>query len=267
VSNVLQGPSDIDSTLIMEPKKVVDRLEYVMESVRATKATLRQRGFHVPLLGFSGAPWTLFAYMTGDSIRENGNGERWAREFPEETRKILRVLSDSVIEYLDRQICNGADAVQVFESLGGTISAQTMLQFALPEMARISLALKERHPDVPCMAFARGAGYINPTLQRAKFDVITLDKNIDVGEALGALEETAWVTGRRATVQGNLDPQLLLANSTREAITGAVESMIARVGKQATIANLGGGLMGKEDPDLVAHYVEEVRRLSRRRAE
>eukprot|EP00466_Bigelowiella_natans_P019356 jgi/Bigna1/68242/fgenesh1_pg.5_\ len=97
--------------------------------------------------------------------------------------------------------------------------------------------------------------------------VITLDKNIDVGEALGALEETAWVTGRRATVQGNLDPQLLLANSTREAITGAVESMIARVGKQATIANLGGGLMGKEDPDLVAHYVEEVRRLSRRRAE
>jgi len=261
VREPLKDDGDL-SRLTTDPGAVVDRMEYVMDAVKATRAKLREEGFHIPLLGFSAAPWSLFAYMVGDSIRESSNSGRWAREHPEATRRLLRVLSDVVVEYLDRQIRSGAHAVQVFESLGENTPPQDMLRFALPELARIAPALKERHPEIPVLVFARGTGFANPSLQRAKFDVVTLDRNADRREMVMALEETAWVQGRRASVQGNLDPAMLV-DGNRDEITEEVRRMVREFGGEGYIANLGAGLMGKEDPDLVEHYVNEIRRLSR----
>uniref|UniRef100_A0A6T6XQ67 Uroporphyrinogen decarboxylase (URO-D) domain-containing protein n=1 Tax=Amorphochlora amoebiformis TaxID=1561963 RepID=A0A6T6XQ67_9EUKA len=136
-----------------------------------------------------------------------------------------------------------------------------MLKIALPEMSRIAIELKKLYPNVPVMGFARGAGYANPTLQRAGYDVVTVDANIDRVEMRQALDESGWVTGRRATIQGNFDPNLLI-DGDKEAIEEEAHNMVNDFGPRGLIGNLGGGLMGKEDPERVALFVQAVRNAS-----
>ncbi|CAN0398220.1 unnamed protein product, partial [Ectocarpus sp. 12 AP-2014] len=216
----------------------------------------------VPLIGFSAAPWTLMFYMVGGSSKKNtDSGERWLQDHPEASAKMMDLLTGVVIDYMAAQVEAGADILQVFEAMGGFISEDHFYDRAMPYLTRIASELKERCPGVPLMVFARGATYANVALQAAGYDVVTMDTETGRKATRDALEEAARETGREpAVVQGNFDPRLLTDESSMSEISvrEATETMMRELGPQKLIANLGEGLMGKEDPKSVAAFVDAI---------
>jgi len=229
---------------------VEERLAHVLAAVRLILEKLDGK---VPLIGFSAAPWTLFYYMVGGSSKKGQElGEKWLADHPEESAKILDALEIIVIEYLSAQADNGASILQLFEAMGDFITPPSMEAAALPRMANICKALKERHPDVPLMVFPRGASYALPALGELGFDVLTLDNTADLSTCRDTLPKVC--------LQGAFDPALLVrANGSDEAkVQAAVKEMLDQLGSQKLIANLREGLCGKEDPALVAAFVDAV---------
>lgn len=137
---------------------VLDRLGYVMESVRLIRKKIAEEQTHIPLIGFSAAPWTLLFYCVGGSSRKDrDNGVLWLERFPSDSRRLLQLLTKIVIEYCACQVEAGCHMLQVFEAMGMMIDAKNFKEFALPCLKEISLELKRRFPQVPLMVFSRGA--------------------------------------------------------------------------------------------------------------
>jgi len=226
---------------------VATRLSHVLESVALIRQELRGE---VPLIGFSAAPWTLFYYIVGGSSKKNQeNGERWLKEYPEASQALLDSLGDIVIEYLSAQAKAGAQMLQIFEAMGMFIGPESLEAHAMPQMERIAAALKQRHPEVPLLVFPRGAAYALPQLQKAGYDVLTLDDSAD--------RATVRSQYPGACLQGNFDPSLLV-EGTPASVTAAVDSMLDELGSQKLIANLAEGLGGKEQCELVSTFVDAV---------
>jgi uroporphyrinogen decarboxylase len=255
VPNPLESPSDLARITLPADKAaakalVDDKLSHV---IAAVQLIVRDLDGKVPLIGFSAAPWTLFYYMVGGSSKKGQElGEKWLADHPEESAKILDALEIIVIEYLSAQADNGASILQLFEAMGDFITPPSMEAAALPRMANICKALKERHPDVPLMVFPRGASYALPALGELGFDVLTLDNTADLSTCRDTLPKVC--------LQGAFDPALLVrANGSDEAkVQAAVKEMLDQLGSQKLIANLREGLSGKEDPELVAAFVDAV---------
>ncbi|CAJ1344641.1 unnamed protein product [Effrenium voratum] len=180
---------------------------------------------HVPLIGFSAAPWTLFFYMVGGSSRKRTDaGELWLKNHPEASQELMSLLSEVIIEYLSAQVRSGCHVLQVFEAMGEHISPELwqagrdhLETFAVPAMRRIASALKERHPEVPLMVFPRGACYALPALQQAGYDVVTADTATDLERAVEDLTAASGGGGGRvANLQGNFDPKWLRPGSSVE---------------------------------------------------
>ena len=180
------------------------------------------------------------------------------------SRSPLRACPSPTSALRLRQVECGAHALQLFDSTCGCITEAEFRAAALPALERIAAALRRLHPQVPLMVFARGAPYALPALQAAGYDVVTLDPACDRRGARAALATTAAESGGApVTVQGNFDPQLLWTGvGSAEAVREEVAQMLTDLGPQRLIANLGSGLMGKEDPELVAVLVDTVRALS-----
>jgi uroporphyrinogen decarboxylase len=235
-------------------------LAHVLESVRRINALLHAEGRSVPLIGFSAAPWTLMYYMVGGSSKSGTDkGMAWLRQHPADSRALLALLTDVVIEYLSAQAAAGAHMLQLFEAMCEHIAPTEFQEFAMPCISRIAAELKRRHPTVPLLGFARDAMYSCIGLQRAGFDVVTLDLSANRGAIRRQLDEDAAARhSRPASLQGNIDPVVLLPGTSDAAIDSAVASLFADVGTQNLIANLGAGLGGKEDPDRVAKLVSAI---------
>lgn len=226
---------------------VAERLSHVLEAVSLIRQELKGE---VPLIGFSAAPWTLFYYIVGGSSKKNQeNGERWLKEHPEASKALLDSLGDIVIEYLSAQVKAGAQMLQVFEAMGMFIGPESMEKHAMPQMERIAATLKQRHPEVPLLVFPRGAAYALPQLQKAGYDVLTLDATADRATVRSQLPGVC--------LQGNFDPALLV-EGTPASVTAAVNSMLDELGSQKLIANLAEGLGGKEQCENVAAFVDAV---------
>jgi len=223
------------------------RLSHVIEAVGLIRQELDGK---VPLIGFSAAPWTLFYYIVGGSSKINQEeGERWLREHPDESAKLLDSLCTIVVEYMSLQVEAGAQLLQVFEAMGDKISPDHFHEHALPYMRTICTQMKERHPEIPLMVFPRGAAHALPALREAGYDVLTLDASIPRGKVREMLPARC--------VQGDFDPKLLI-DGTPESVTAAVSEMLQALGPQQLIANLCEGLSGREDPKLVAAFVDAV---------
>lgn len=162
VPNPIKDPADlaqrIPDVTAMTPEYVSDKLGHVIESVKLIKTKMAQEGMTQPLIGFSAAPWTLLFYMVGGSSKKNNAiGTRWLADHPNDSRRLLDVLTKIIIEYMSAQVEAGANMLQLFEAMGMMIDEKNFERFALPCLKEIATELKSRFPDVPLMVFARGA--------------------------------------------------------------------------------------------------------------
>lgn len=267
VPHPLQTPSEVDSRLPQSAINTKEKLAHVIKAVELIKEELKGK---VPLIGFSAAPWTLMYYMVGGSSKKNQRvGSEWLAAHPRESKKLLDLLTRTVIDYVSDQVEAGADMIQIFEAMGEFISEEDFYKWALPCMQEISSEMRRRHPGVPLLVFPRGASYSLAALQQAGYDVVTLDTQTKraASRALLAADCAKKVPplGRVSGVQGNFDVKLLERGaSTAPQVAAAVEAMLVELGPQALIANLGEGLLGKEDPALVAAFIDAVHDVSAR---
>ena len=162
VPNPLSGPEEVH-TRIPKMEEITEEfidetLGTVLESVKLIRSKMVEENISVPLIGFSGAPFTLMFYMIGGSSRKNKTaGMQWLNDHPDESRTLLDILTKIIIEYMSAQVRSGAHMLQLFEAMGMMLEEQEFEEFALPCLEKIAIELKARYPDVPLMVFSRGA--------------------------------------------------------------------------------------------------------------
>lgn len=162
IPNPIANPGEVDHRL---PKMediteefVESHLGYVMNNIVAIRKQMEKEDIEIPLIGFSGAPYTLMYYMLGGSSKKNNEvGMEWLQENEEESIVLLKAITKVVVEYLSMQVEAGAHMLQLFEAMGMMIDEEQFNKFALPCLEIIATELKARFPDVPLMVFARGA--------------------------------------------------------------------------------------------------------------
>ncbi|MGB0664568.1 MAG: uroporphyrinogen decarboxylase [Pontibacterium sp.] len=236
------------------PNSEVD-LDYVMNAVKEIRGELNGR---VPLIGFSGSPWTLATYMVeGGSSKDFRHIKQMMYATPEVLHELLSKLADSVVDYLNAQIRAGAQAVQVFDTWGGVLSGPMYQAFSLDYMARIAKGLIREHDGrkVPVIMFTKNGGQWLETMADAGADALGLDWTTDIGDARARV-------GDRVALQGNMDPSVLYAPASR--IRDEVERILASYGEGASghVFNLGHGIHQFVDPAAPKAFVDAVHELS-----
>ena len=232
-----------------------DKLRYVIDAVAEIRKALDGS---VPLIGFSGSPFTLACYMVeGQGSDTYSTVKKMLYSRPDLFHHILDVTTKAVIDYLNAQIEAGAQAVMVFDSWGGMLSQAAYLEFSLPYMARIMQGLtREREGRVvPRIVFTKGGGLWLEQISGCGADAVGLDWTIDIGDARRRV-------GDKVALQGNLDPNVLMA--TPEAVAAEAKRVLASYGKgSGHIFNLGHGISQFTPPENVAVLVDTVRAVSR----
>jgi uroporphyrinogen decarboxylase len=250
--NPLKSPEEIYSRLDHKVD-VKDKLGYVMQAITLTRHKLNGR---VPLIGFSGAPWTLMAYMVeGKGSKTFSKAKSWLWCHNKQSHDLMASLSKVIEEYLCAQIEAGAQAVQIFDSWAGELGPKQFKEFSLPYMTQIARTIKQRHPDTPIIVFPKGAHYALDDLKAAGvFDVIGLDWTMDPSES-------RTVVGPNKCLQGNMDPTALFAD--KETVFKLTREMLEGFGTKSLIANLGHGCMPEHKPEQIGAYVEAVHTISK----
>jgi uroporphyrinogen decarboxylase len=229
-------------------------LKYVMDAVVTIRHELNGS---VPLIGFSGSPWTLATYMVeGASSRDFARVKTLAFNEPELMHQLLSVLADSVTDYLRCQIESGAQAVQIFDTWGGALSSGAYREFSLQYMQRIVAGLPREHEGrrVPVILFTKNGGLWLESMAETGADCLGLDWTTDIGSARARV-------GDQVALQGNMDPAFLRASPQR--IREEVGNILASFGSgSGHIFNLGHGITPDIDPDHVTAFVDAVQELS-----
>lgn len=249
---VVRNATDVASLKVTDGDRDLD---YVMNAVRTIRRELNGR---VPLIGFSGSPWTLATYMVeGSSTRDF----RWVKEFmvqqPEAMHQMLDILAQSVISYLNAQIRAGAQAVQVFDTWGGVLSGPCYEEFSLRYMRQIvdGLIKENEGRAVPVILFTKGGGQWLESMAQTGASCLGLDWTTDIGQARQQV-------GDRVALQGNMDPFMLFAQPER--IRQEVASILASYGKgPGHVFNLGHGISQFANPEHARAFIDAVHELSR----
>ena len=217
-------------------------LKYVLDAIQVTKRELDGR---VPLIGFAGAPWTIFCYMVeGQGSKNFAKARKMLWQNPALAHQLLKSITDSTIAYLKAQIAAGADLVQLFDSWAGVLSKELYMEFELPYLKQICDAIDE----APITLFAKGAHYILEDFGKLDCQTIGLDWTQDIAKA------RKEAPGK--TLQGNFDPSNLYASY--QEIEENTKKMLSAFGRQRHIANLGHGVYPDTDPDKVKCFVQTV---------
>jgi uroporphyrinogen decarboxylase len=230
-------------------------LRYVLDAVSSIRKALNNE---VPLIGFSGSPFTLACYMVeGGSSSEFHLIKTMLYQRPELLHHILDVTTQAVIAYLNAQIQAGAQAVMVFDSWGGALSHAAYHEFSLPYLERIVQSLIREHDGatVPSIVFTKGGGLWLESMAAIGCDALGLDWTVDIGQARSRV-------GAKVALQGNIDPAVLL--STPEVVRAEVGKVLASYGQgHGHVFNLGHGISQHTPPENAAALVEAVHELSR----
>lgn len=235
----------------LETGGLLARLDYVMQAVKMTKEKLNGR---VPLIGFSGSPWTLATYMVEGKGSKNFDViKSFVYNEPKAAHKLLQILADSVVEYLQAKIDAGCDAVQIFDTWASILSPADFEEYSLKYISYICDNLQSK--GVPVIVFAKGVGsYQN--LAQLKCDVLGVDWTKELSKV------RAEISGEKS-LQGNLDPTVLFA--PKEKIRKETERVLQSYGEGGGhIFNLGHGILPKTPVENVQYLVECVRELSKR---
>ena len=231
-------------------------LQYVMDAVSEIRRAL---GGSVPLIGFSGSPWTLACYMVeGGSSSDYRKVKSLMYSRPDLMHHILDVTTRAVIAYLNAQIEAGAQAVMVFDSWGGVLAHDAYREFSLAYLERIAAGLiREREERaVPSIVFTKGGGLWLEDIAAAGYSAVGLDWTVDLGKARA-------LVGDKVALQGNLDPAVLFASP--EAVAEQARRVLDSYGNHpGHVFNLGHGISQYTVPDNVSVLVETVHSHSRR---
>lgn len=218
-------------------------LSYVTDAIKLAKKGLNQR---VPLIGFSGAPWTIFAYMIeGSGSKTFSQAKKMLYTDPMLSHALLQKITDSSINYLKAQIEAGADLIQIFDSWAGVLSPEQYNEFSLKYISQICDAIN----NVPKIVFAKDAYFARKSISQIKCDVVGLDWTMDIAESRS-------LVGSK-TLQGNADPCMLY--SDHATIKKEAEKMLHAFGPKGHIANLGHGLYPDTEKEKVKFFVETIK--------
>jgi len=223
--------------------------------------TRKELNGEVPLIGFCGAPWTLFAYMVeGGGSKTFQKCKTWLFKYPEESKALLMRIADVCVDYLVGQVKAGAQLLQIFDSWAGELSPHDFDTFSLPSLRYISSKLRAalasvQIPQVPLTLFAKAANFALASLASdAGYDVLGLDWCIEPSEA-------RKLVGSKVALQGNLDPNVLYGG--RDAIERETKRMCESFkAPKAWIANLGHGITPGVDPEDLRFFFECVHKYS-----
>lgn len=250
-SRPLQHEADIAALAVPD----MDKLRYVFDAVASIRRALNGR---VPLIGFSGSPFTLACYMVeGSGSKEWRTLKTMMYARPELLHRILDITAQAVADYLNTQIEHGAQAVQIFDTWGGTLSPAAFEEFSLAYMRRIVGSLKREHQGrrVPVVLFTKGGGLWLEQMADAGADALGLDWTCDIGSARNRV-------GSRVALQGNLDPAALYGSP--ESIRAETARILESYGKgSGHVFNLGHGISQFADPEHAKVLVDAVHELSR----
>lgn len=231
------------------------KLQYVFDAVGQIRKTINGK---VPLIGFSGSPWTLATYMVeGKGGTDFLNIKKMAYTRPELLHHILETTAQTVIQYLNAQIAAGAQAVMIFDSWGGALSHNAYIEFSLSYMQKIVAGLTKNNDarKVPSIVFTKGGAMWLEAQAEIGADALGLDWAVDIGQARNRV-------GDKVALQGNLDPAILL--SMPEAIEKEVANILASYGKgHGHVFNLGHGITQWTPPENAAVMLEAVREHSK----
>ena len=235
--------SEGDIQKLVAGEAAAARLGYVYDALELTRKNLSGR---VPLIGFSGAPWTLLAYMVeGSGSKTFSRAKRMLYQEPALAHRLLEKITETIIAYLKEKARHGADLIQLFDSWAGILSPASYREFSAPYMQQICSAITE----VPVTVFAKGAWFALEDISRMDCQVIGLDWNIRP-------EEGRRRVGEEKVLQGNLDPCCLYAGP--EKIDQDAREMLDAFGRRH-IANLGHGVYPDTPLDGVRAFVQAVK--------
>ncbi len=233
-----------------------DELDYVMNAVRVIRGALNGC---VPLIGFSGSPWTLATYMVeGGSSKDFRHVKGMMFDQPQVLHALLGRLADTVTDYLNAQIKNGAQAVQIFDTWGGVLGGREYREFSLEYMQRIVNGLIREYEGrrVPVIMFTKNGGQWLEHMANTCVDALGLDWTTDIKQAQQRV-------GSRVALQGNMDPCVLYASPRR--IREEVKRILDDFGPNpGHVFNLGHGIHQFVDPEHAGVFVNAVHELSQR---
>jgi len=229
-------------------------LKYVIDAVSLIRKELNGR---VPLIGFSGSPWTLSTYMVeGGASKDFSKIKGLMFDQPQLLHQLLDTLAQSVTAYLNAQIAAGAQAVMIFDTWGGILTPRDFREFSLQYMTQIVDGLTKIHDDqaIPSILFTKGGGAWLEDMTLSKCNALGIDWTLDIGDARKRV-------GDKVALQGNMDPCILYASPER--IREEVATILASYGHgEGHVFNLGHGIHPSVDPDNVKQFIHSVHELS-----
>jgi uroporphyrinogen decarboxylase len=232
--------ADIDALVVPDPE---DQLSYVLQALDIVKKDLAGR---VPLIGFAGAPFTIFCYMVeGKGSKTFSLAKKMLYSEPTLAHQLLQKITDTTIAYLKAQLAHGADLVQIFDSWAGILSPDQYSEFSSPYISQICDAITTH----PVTVFAKGAYFAREEIGKMNCEVVGLDWNMNIAESRKLIPNK--------TLQGNMDPCVLYASFSE--IEKHTKAMLDAFGKQRYIANLGHGVYPDTDPEKVKCFIETVK--------
>lgn len=243
----VRSSSDVQSLGVARPE---EDLSFVLESVDETQRWLRDQ---LPLIGFAGSPWTLACYMVdGESTRRNRPVKRMLYNDPGLLHELLEKITEGVIRLLRKKVETGANALQIFDTSGGTLSPRSFQTFSLRYVERIVDRLSDL--EVPLIYYGKGTGPFLDRIADVGPDVIGLDWRVSLAEARERVPDSI-------SLQGNLDPPVLYGD--RDRIRKEVQTLLEEYGQgPGHIVNLGHGVYPDTDFEQVKDFVSSVHRLS-----
>jgi len=239
--NTIATQQDADKLVVTDGSN----LQYVYDAIRLAKKQLNNR---VPLIGFCGAPWTLFAYMVeGSGSKTFSKAKKLLYTNPKLAHQVLEKITQSSINYLLAQVEAGANLIQIFDSWAGVLSPEMHTEFSLKYMAKISDTLSKK---VPVTIFAKDAHFALAEIKNTTCSVVGLDWSMNP-------DEVRKILGANKTLQGNADPCLLYADYAE--IEKQTKYMLNAFGKHRYIANLGHGLYPDTEKEKVKFFVDCIK--------
>jgi len=249
--NPVQTPNAVEALDVVDTEK---DLGYVLDAVKLIR---RELNGSVPLIGFSGSPWTVATYMVeGGSSKEFARIKSMMMNTPAVMHELLDKLAESVTGYLNAQIRAGVQAVQIFDTWGGALSAHAYKEFSLAYMKKIVAGLIREHDGqkIPVILFTKNGGHWLEQIVEGGCDCVGLDWTIPINEARARV-------GDKVSLQGNMDPAVLYGDDA--SIRKEVGLILEQFGSgNGHVFNLGHGIHQHVNPDRVTAFVDAVHELS-----